>query len=64
MNNVVSIDDLRLKREKREHRDPGPHYYCTKCEGVEFRIFSSGVIHCATVGCGALMRNIGVVETK
>ena len=41
---------------------PGPHYFCTRCETDRFKLFSSGSIHCAS--CGALMRNIGVSESK
>lgn len=37
-----------------------PFYYCQKCEGQSFRLFSSGEVLCG--GCGARMRNLAVSE--
>jgi DNA-directed RNA polymerase subunit RPC12/RpoP len=33
-----------------------PHYVCLRCERGEFRLYSSGLVHCAQ--CGSLMRNL------
>jgi ribosomal protein L37AE/L43A len=70
MATIVNLSDYRGAR-KVEQRDspapeagvkPGPHYFCTRCETDRFKLFSSGVVHCAQ--CGALMRNITVAETE
>ena len=65
--NVVRLADYRMKRRAREARAAtvqgwGPQYYCLRCDGDEFRLYASGVVHCAH--CGALMRNLLVSSTK
>ena len=37
-----------------------PHYFCLRCDAERFQLYATGVIHCAQ--CGALMRNISVIE--
>ena len=69
MATIVNLSDYRGQR-KAERSDapaaegakPGPHYFCTRCESDRFKLFSSGVVHCAQ--CSALMRNITVAETE
>jgi ribosomal protein L37AE/L43A len=40
---------------------PEPHFYCLRCEGDQFKLFSTGMVHCAH--CGARMRNLSVADT-
>jgi len=40
----------------------GAQYYCPRCDGDDFRLYASGMVHCAH--CGALMRNLAVSSTK
>ena len=69
MATIVNLSEYRSLR-KAESREvpaaegakPGPHYFCTRCETDRFKLFSSGVVHCAS--CGALMRNITVAESE
>ena len=70
MATIVDLSDYRTERKAGRRAVPGPeagvkagpHYFCTRCEGDRFKLFSSGVIHCAH--CGALMRNITVAESE
>ncbi len=40
---------------------PGaPHYFCLRCDTDQFKLFPGGTVHCAH--CGALMRNISVLD--
>ena len=60
--NVVHLADYRAKRRARAQRVAaasqgwGPQYYCLRCDGDEFKLYASGVVHCAH--CGSLMRNL------
>ena len=67
MENVVRLADYRRRRARRGARqapahDSGAQYYCLRCDGDEFRLYASGMVHCAH--CGALMRNLLVSSTK
>lgn len=67
MATIVNLSDYRGERKAARTQPeagvkPGPHYFCTRCESDRFKLFSSGVVHCAQ--CGALMRNITVAETE
>jgi hypothetical protein len=67
MENVVRLADYRKRRAARSARptpgtDWGPQYYCLKCDGDEFRLYASGMVHCAH--CGSLMRNLFISGTK
>jgi len=67
MENVVRLADYRKRRAARSSRpapasDWGPQYYCLKCDGDEFRLYASGMVHCAH--CGSLMRNLLISGTK
>ena len=68
MATIVNLSDYRGERKAGRRTPPeagikpGPHYFCTRCESDGFKLFSSGVVHCAQ--CGALMRNITVAETE
>lgn len=65
MENVVHLADYRRRRASRGARqahDSGAHYYCLRCDGDEFRLHASGMVHCAQ--CGALMRNLLVSGNK
>lgn len=66
MENIVRLADYR-KRRGRASRQPtasdwGPQYYCLRCDGDEFKLYASGIVHCAH--CGSLMRNLQVDSTK
>jgi hypothetical protein len=60
--NVVRLADHPRRRKASQRAlaapDPGSQYFCLRCETDQFRLYASGVIHCAR--CGALMRNINV----
>jgi ribosomal protein L37AE/L43A len=67
MENVVRLADYRKRRAARIGRqapanDWGPQYYCLKCDGDEFKLYASGMVHCAH--CGSLMRNLLISGTK
>jgi ribosomal protein L37AE/L43A len=63
MENVVRLADYRRRRAGRgARRDSGAQYYCLRCDGDEFRLYASGMVHCAH--CGALMRNLLISGTK
>ena len=62
MENVVRLADVRRRKQLAQRAaasaEPAAQYYCLRCEAEEFRLYSSGTIHCAR--CGALIRNIEV----
>lgn len=61
MKNIVRLSDYRERHtapRETAPSDPGPHYYCERCESDRFRLFTSGVIRCAH--CGVQMGNISV----
>ena len=66
--NVVRLADYRAKRRARAahvaaiHQGWGPQYYCLRCDGDEFKLFASGIVHCAH--CGSLMRNLFISGSK
>jgi ribosomal protein L37AE/L43A len=65
--NVVRLADYRAKRRARAQRAAtahgwGPQYYCLRCDGDEFKLYASGVVHCAH--CGSLMRNLFISGSK
>ena len=65
--NVIRLAEYRRKRRPRAKRvallqDFGPQYYCLRCDGDEFKLYASGIVHCAH--CGSLMRNLLVGSTK
>ncbi len=65
--NVVRHADYRAKRRARAERTAalqgwGPQYYCLRCDGDEFKLYASGVVHCAQ--CGSLMRNLFISGSK
>ena len=68
MENVVRLADYRRRRAGRGarrspgHDSGGAQYYCLRCDGEEFRLYATGMVHCAH--CGALMRNLAVCATK
>ena len=67
MENVVRLADYRKRRAARTGRrtpsnDWGPQYYCLKCDGDEFKLYASGMVHCAH--CGSLMRNLLITGSK
>lgn len=37
-----------------------PHYFCLRCDTDRFKLYPGGTVHCAH--CGALMRNISVLD--
>ena len=58
--NVIRLADARRRKQLAQRAaqssDPAAQYFCLRCEHEEFRLYSSGTIHCAK--CGALIRNI------
>jgi hypothetical protein len=65
--NVVQLADYRAKRRARAARAAtmhgwGPQYYCLRCDGDEFKLYASGVVHCSQ--CGSLMRNLFISGGK
>jgi ribosomal protein L37AE/L43A len=60
MENVVRLADARRRKQLAQRAaqssDPAAQYFCLRCENEEFRLYSSGMVHCAK--CGALIRNI------
>ena len=66
MENVIPLAEYRKRRSqaRRDARvqDWRAQYYCLRCDGDEFRLYASGVVHCAH--CGSLMRNLLVNGSK
>jgi ribosomal protein L37AE/L43A len=65
MENVIPLAEYRKRRSqaRRDARDDWrAQYYCLRCDGDEFRLYASGVVHCAH--CGSLMRNLLVNGSK
>ena len=67
MENIVRLADYRKRRAGASRQAPpvndwGPQYYCLRCDGDEFKLYASGIVHCAH--CGSLMRNLLVSGTK
>jgi ribosomal protein L37AE/L43A len=63
--NVVRLAEYRKRRQAAQQARPqdwGPQYYCLRCDGDEFKLYASGVVHCAH--CGSMMRNLLVNGTK
>ena len=60
MDNIVRLADYRKQRAPAKRAMPAsetdPHYVCLRCETGEFRLYSTGMVHCAQ--CGSLMRNL------
>jgi ribosomal protein L37AE/L43A len=61
MENIVRLAEYRKRRQAQRpaapagSADTGSQYFCTRCDGGEFRLTALGMVHCAH--CGALMRN-------
>ena len=64
--NVIQLSDYQAKRRARNARAVapgwGPQYYCLRCDGDDFKLYASGVVHCAH--CGSLMRNLFIGGSK
>ena len=60
MENIVRLAEYRKRRNAQRAAAPsaesGSQYFCTRCDGGEFRLSALGMVHCAH--CGALMRNL------
>jgi hypothetical protein len=62
MENIVRLAEYRKRRQAQRpaapagSADTGSQYFCTRCDGGEFRLTALGMVHCAH--CGALMRNL------
>jgi ribosomal protein L37AE/L43A len=67
MENIVRLAEYRKRRQAQRpaapaaSADTGSQYFCTRCDGGEFRLTALGMVHCAH--CGALMRNLLVSPT-
>jgi len=65
MATIVQLDKYRKARRPQRPAPASPlagspHYFCLRCDAERFQLYATGVIHCAQ--CGALMRNISVIE--
>ena len=63
--NVVRLAEYRKRRQavqQSRSQDWGPQYYCLRCDGDEFKLYASGVVHCAH--CGSMMRNLFISGSK
>ena len=63
--NVIRLAEYRKRRQATQQarsQDWGPQYYCLRCDGDEFKLYASGVVHCAH--CGSMMRNLLINGTK
>ena len=65
MATIVQLDKYRKARRAPRPAPASPlsgspHYFCLRCDAERFQLYATGVIHCAQ--CGALMRNISVIE--
>ena len=64
--NVVRLAEYRKRRQaapqKSLAQDWGPQYYCLRCDGDDFKLYASGVVHCAH--CGSMMRNLLINGAK
>ncbi len=64
--NVVTLAEYRARRNsvRRDARvqDGRAQYYCLRCDGDEFRLYASGMVHCAH--CGSMMRNLLINGAK
>lgn len=64
MENIVRLADYRKHRKPARSASPataptaGAQFFCTRCDGGEFRLSALGMVYCAH--CGALMRNLFV----
>ncbi len=60
MENVIQLSEYRKARKPAVNlavaQEPPPHYFCQRCDTDQFKLFASGVVHCAH--CNAMMRNI------
>ena len=65
MENIVRLAEYRKRRAQPPRAvpsfDSGAQYYCTRCDGGEFRLSAAGMVHCAH--CGAMMRNLLVTAS-
>jgi ribosomal protein L37AE/L43A len=69
MAHIVDLTEYREARKPAPRRDsapasaykPEPHFFCQRCESEQFKLFSSGIVHCGH--CGARMRNLSVTDT-
>ena len=52
---MSKVIPIRKEKPKAVARN-GDQYFCTRCDGGEFRLTSLGMVHCAH--CGALMKNL------
>jgi hypothetical protein len=64
--NVVRLAEYRKRRKAEQQKtvsqDWGPQYYCLRCDGDDFKLYASGVVHCAH--CGSMMRNLLINASK
>ena len=63
--NVVRLAEYRKRRQAAQQarsQDWGPQYYCLRCDGDEFKLYASSVVHCAH--CGSMMRNLLINGSK
>jgi ribosomal protein L37AE/L43A len=60
MGTIVQLSAFRKARKPVQEdavaQEPPPHYFCQRCDTDQFKLYASGLVHCAN--CAALMRNI------
>lgn len=58
----MSADVIKLPernaRRKPEIAHTAPQFYCLKCDGTSFALFSDGTVFC--IGCASPMKNLKV----
>ena len=65
--NVVRLAEYRKRQRpvalpRSRPAGRGAQYYCMRCDADEFRLYSSGNVHCAR--CGAFMRNLALTTAE
>ena len=58
MENIVRLAEYRKRRKPapKAAAELAAQYFCTRCDGDEFKLSAAGMVHCAH--CGAVMRNL------
>ena len=63
MENIVQLEQYRKRKEEKRSDSCsgtpprlGAQFFCTRCDGEEFKLSALGMVHCAQ--CGSLMRNL------
>lgn len=55
------VDALKDANRKLHEQGDAERYFCLKCDMDQFRLYSTGQVHCAS--CAAQMSNLSVRDT-